>query len=182
MERWLGTIARGQVFEDPRIRVVQFNDCPFREAITYSTLGLSHHVLSQASGKDIRLELLFGCYSRFASWEPASLPALVAQDIIRSHEPVVHGQVLGPAGPIKKGATAEGFYCGAPSVYPDALAEYVESNPVTVFVWLVPVTHEEIHYVWNRGWSAFEDLLVERNPDVWDLTRPSIVTPSAAFS
>jgi hypothetical protein len=106
----------------------------------------------------------------------------MAKIVLESHKALVRGQVIGPAGPIMAGATVEAFYCSSPSAYPDELAEFAGSTPVTVFIWLIPITHEESHYVWERGWSAFDDLLVAHNPDVWDLERASIVPHSAAVS
>jgi hypothetical protein len=42
-----------------------------------------------------------------------------------------------------------------------------------------PRTHGEIHSIWRHGWTAFEKLLVARDPDVWDLERASIVAAPA---
>jgi suppressor of fused protein SUFU len=181
VERWLGPIARGHIYDELQVHVVQFNGCPFRDAVTYSTLGLSRHILPQPFGTDIRLELLFGCYSRYIPLQPESVPAAVAKIVLESHKPLVRGQVIGPAGPIMAGASVDGFYCSSPSAYPDELAEFEGSEPVTVFVWLIPITHDEIHYVWEHGWSAFEDLLVVHDPDVWNLERSSMVPPAAAL-
>jgi hypothetical protein len=180
VERWLGPVAQGHIFDELQVHVVRFDGCPFKDAVTFSTLGLSRHLLPQPSGTEIRQELLFGCYSRYLPVQPETVPAAVAKIVLESHKALLRGQVIGPAGPIMAGASVSGFYCSAPSVYPDEPAGF--EGPETVFVWLIPVTHDEIHYVWEHGWSAFEDLLVEKDPDVWDLERPSIVPPRAAGS
>jgi len=173
LESHLGAIVNGNIFEEPRVQVVRFEDRPFKGAVTYSTLGVSNHVLPQASGSSIRQELILSCHSRFNGWRPGRLLAVVAQDVLREHKALERGQVLGPAGPIREGSTAHGFYCAPPTCLPDSFAEFGDSRPATVFVWLVPITHAEFHFVWERGWSAFEDLLVTMDPDLWDLTRPS---------
>jgi hypothetical protein len=123
--------------------------------------------------------LILGAYARYESWNPGSLLAVVAKDLLEKHRALRRGDVLGPAGPIKPGASAQGFYCTGPSFCDDAFAVFEKSDPATVFVWLVPVAHTEIHYIWSHGWSAFEDLLVEKDPDLWDLERPSAVPEGA---
>jgi hypothetical protein len=54
------------------------------------------------------------------------------------------------------------------------MGSFDDSDPQTLFALLIPVTHDEIHFIWDHGWSAFEDRLVEQDPDVWDLERASI--------
>ena len=51
----------------------------------------------------------------------------------------------------------------------------VPSGEPIVLVWLVPITAAEAHYVNDRTWEAFEDLLEEVNPDLRDLGRASVV-------
>ena len=46
-------------------------------------------------------------------------------------------------------------------------------------VWLVPIHSSEHEFVRRHGWSAFEELLQERDPDLFDPLRPSIVEGSA---
>ncbi len=174
MESHLGPIASGSIFEDPAIQVVRFDNQPFEKAVTYATLGLSHHVLKQEQGPDIRMELLLGCHERFASWNPGSLLAVVAKDLLSKHRALRQGDVLGPAGPIKEGSSCHGFWCTSPGYYPDAMGSFDASDPQTIFALLIPVTHDEIHFVWEHGWPAFEERLVAQDPDVWDLGRASI--------
>jgi hypothetical protein len=175
LELHLGPMTAGSIFNEPRIQVARFANQPFDGAITYATLGLSNHVLQQRSGSPLRMELLFSCYIRFEAWNLSGLPALVVQDVLREHNSVERGQVLGPAGPIDQRCMMEGFYCAAPVAYPDDLKIFRGTDPPTIFVWLIPVTHDEIHYVSNHGWSAFEDLIEKFNPDLCDLERPSML-------
>jgi len=45
-------------FADAGFGIVTYNDQPVRGAVTYLTMGLSHHILTQDSGKSICQELL----------------------------------------------------------------------------------------------------------------------------
>ena len=174
MEQHLGPIATGVMYDDPPLQVVQFDNQPFHGAVTFATLGLSHHTLQQDRGPDIRMELLLGCDQRFVPWNPAGLLAAVAKDLIAKHQALRLGDVLGPAGPIKEGSSCHGFLCLAPGYYSEALEAFEESAPQTLFALLIPVTHDEIHFIWNHGWSAFQDRLAAQDPDVWNLERSSI--------
>lgn len=174
METHLGPIAAGKIY-DGGLQVVRFEAVPFHGAITYATLGLSHHVLEQQSKSSIRLELLVSCYERYLPWDIGYLAAAVAADVLKAHKPLQRGQVLGPAGPIYPGASAHALYCSEPWAYPDEFAPFRGSDPETMFVFLLPVTHGEVRYIWQHGWSAFEDHLERTDPDVWDLERPSTV-------
>ncbi len=42
-------------------------------------------------------------------------------------------------------------------------------------VWLIPITAREAEFIKLEGWSRFEDILVEKNPDFGDLNRASVV-------
>lgn len=158
-----------------KIQVARYEDCPFAGAVTFCTSGLSHPLLSQATRSPIRVELVFSCYPRFGSWRPESLPAMVAQSLLESHQAPLQGGTVGPAGPIKPGSSLDGFYYSSPWAFPDEFEEFrMEDGPV-LFVWLVPVTSMEIRFIKQRGWLAFDALLEAKDPDLWDLERPSLV-------
>jgi hypothetical protein len=43
-----------------------------------------------------------------------------------------------------------------------------------VFIWLVPITADEVKFVQENGWEIFEDFLEKENPDLTDIYRQSI--------
>ncbi len=73
----------------------------------------------------------------------------------------------------------EALYVAIPVYFPDAsqLYEPVEGDPI-VLAWLVPVTATEARFAKEHGYDAFEDLLVEKDPDLRDLGRAAIVGAS----
>ena len=62
-----------------------------------------------------------------------------------------------------------------PVLYDDDFATYGGTEPPTVFVWLIPILAVEAEFVNDRGWSRFEDVLEEMNPDFGDLERRPVV-------
>jgi len=60
-------------------------------------------------------------------------------------------------------------------MFDSGLATMADSNPATVFVWLIPITGQEAEFVKSTGWSKFEDILERSSPDFWDLDRESVI-------
>jgi hypothetical protein len=175
LEAHLGPIIRGFSGDAEGVQVATFHDQPVRGAITYSTVGLSDHVLTSGTGRHTRVELVSGAYERFETAILASALLALAAELRDSHSALLRGQVIGPRGPLLDGSQIEAFYCAAPIYFADSFAELRAVVPATVFVWLVPITHAEAHFVFEHGWSKFEDLLTERDPDLLDLGRPSLI-------
>jgi Suppressor of fused protein (SUFU) len=158
------------------IKIAHFAGQPVVEADTWATLGLSRIELEQPSCR-IRQELVFTCYREFKDWRPADILHVVASDVGLNAKALLRGDVLGPAGPLFDQASAlEALYCAAPAAYfPDDFAEFGGTRPTTAFVWLVPLTVNEARFVREHGWSRFEDLLKDVDPDLLDLLRSSAV-------
>jgi hypothetical protein len=176
VEQHLGRIARGSRCAGHQgVQAALIEDCPAAGATAYVTLGLSDHILHAPSGRQYRQELLGASYARYADLRPEANLLTVAHDLLGEHRALLRGEVVGPRGPLVSGSPLEAYYCSLPVYFPDALATFGGSVPATVFIWLVPISHAEAHYVWEHGWEKFEDLLVERDPDLLDLMRPSLV-------
>ena len=88
---------------------------------------------------------------------------------------LLRGDVVGPGPPLIPGARSNAVYAGIPVLHEEGLATYSGSRPPTVFVWVVPVHGVEAELVRAQGWSRFEDLLEQRNPDFGNLDRPPVV-------
>lgn len=177
LERHLGRMARGAAAPagEFRVQLAVFKDQPSPGATAYATLGLSHHLLRDPSGREYRQELLGCSHECFDALVPEGNLLTIAADLIREHRALLRGEVVGPRGAIVPGSTLEAYYSAIPVYFPDALATFGGTAPPTVLVWLVPITHAEAHFVFAQGWSAFEDVLVERAPDLLDLKRATVV-------
>ena len=60
-----------------------------------------------------------------------------------------------------------------PAYFPDDFATFEGGHDPIVIAWLVPISRAEASFVAQRGWGAFEDVLVEQNPDLTDFYRGS---------
>jgi Suppressor of fused protein (SUFU) len=175
LEKYLGRAAGGvSVPAALPIQVLRFDKQPATGATTFVTLGLSEHLLKQeGAAPNIRHELVFCCRSPDQK-EVAALLSVVAEDLLRRHRGLARGEVLGPAGKVLSQSSLTALYCAAPVYYPEGLAVFRDKSPHVYFIWLVPLATDEAAYVRSKGWSAFEERLLDSDPDLLDLQRLSI--------
>jgi hypothetical protein len=177
LEAHLGPITGGCSLRD-RVQGVRFADCPRPGSATFMTLGLTHHVFRQASGKGVRLEFVISCRDEFvASFNPLSLLADIADRCLPAHTAPARGTVFGPAGRFFPESAMEALYCTVPAYFPDALGEFDGLAEPFVPIWLVPIARSEATYVRSHGWSAFEARLEAAAPDLLDLRRAALLLP-----
>jgi hypothetical protein len=174
LESQLGMLQGGLSVPESSFQVGRFADQPVAGSVTVCTLGISDHLFDDEDGRRIRQEFLFCCHPS-ESWQPEAIVAVVGQDVVKLHQALFRGEVIGPAGPLLPGSTCEALLCLSPVYWPDGLHVWRGSDPETVFVWLVPITHDEAHFVFEKGWKQLEALFVERQPDLLDLGRPSML-------
>lgn len=156
-------------------QVVAVKNEPWDGVTTFSSLGLSSHVLHLPSNKDVRQEFIFGDTGQLSTEFVTSLILWMCECALESQTAVSRGQTIRLPGEMTKSASFKALYCAIPVVYEDALATFAKSDPATVFVWLVPIKGPEADYVESNGWDKFEELLEERDPDLFDTARASIV-------
>lgn len=153
--------------------VLEHRDVPCEGAVTLATLGLSNVPLHM-----FRQEFLFACYDQFVSDDLIRLLAVVAQMVSKSNHPLLHGNVLPPAGPLLEYTEMEALYVGTLLYFNTAEESFdvLKVNSLNVLIsWLIPIHLSEADWIEEHGWKAFESLLVEQDPDVMDLTRTTIV-------
>ena len=178
LETYLGEIAGGWSRDAAgvpmRFQVVRFDDRPDQGLVTYSTLGLSHHVIHLPT-KAVRQELVMTVRRRFEGAHIVSLLATVGGWMLERHQALLRGEVLRNGGGIPEGGALASLYAAAPGMLPDAFATMSTTDPPTVFVWLIPVSDEEAGLVATHGWPWFEERLLEQQPDLFDLQRATII-------
>lgn len=103
-----------------------------------------------------------------------SLLHQVAMNALAQQSALLRGDVLGPQGPILPESSMEAFYVGMPVYFPDDFSTCEEQGRTIVIAWLIPISRTEADFVFNHGWSAFEDQLVDHDPDLTDPLRPSL--------
>jgi Suppressor of fused protein (SUFU) len=160
---------------DCPFQIVRFLEGPIAGVTTLSTIGLSNALLpSPVSSKDIRHEFLFVARSGQEKAAPAVMQR-VGIMAISHRRPLLRGEVVGPTGALIEDSALTYHYASVPVYHPDTLASCHLDGGDVAMVWLVPISEAEANFVRDHGWSAFEDKLVEKDPDLLDLCRPSVV-------
>jgi hypothetical protein len=156
-------------------QVVLLDNSARPECTTYATLGLSNIALqSPRSDKKIRHELLMLSHFAETKWAVPGILQQVGLAALEHDRAYLRGDVLGPRGPICAESSMEALYVSAPSYFPDEFATCETAVGTVVLAWLIPIGANEAAYVRSHGWNAFEDRLVEEDPDVLDLRRPEL--------
>lgn len=180
-EKYLGEILHGWRSGpdggETAFDVVQFKGGPIAGTSTFATVGLSKFKLaSRASAKVIRQELLIMAKTSYGT---RSIPGLLQQvggEMIARCAAYLRGEVISPRGRLFKGCNFEALYVTMPTYFPDPFASFeVEIGETGVVAWLVPIARTEAEYVQLLGWDRFEDLLEQRDPDLLDFGRKSLV-------
>jgi hypothetical protein len=180
LERYLGPIAGGWT-DDPDGNPMPFQLVHNRQAgngtDTYGTLGLSEHLLmSPITGDDHRIELIMLAPAATNDPTPVLASLLgIGATLIRVHEAPSVGDLFRNVGPLRQISAMDTLYAGRVLLWPREFADFGEGTSRVSPLWLMPVSEAEAHYVREHGWSEFEKLLIEHDPDPADFHRPSLV-------
>jgi hypothetical protein len=147
-----------------------------KDVTAFVTLGLSRAGLASViSNKLIRQELLMTVRS---DCDVGGIPSLLQQigsEALKKGVAYLRGDVIGPRGPLFNGSSLQAVYVTMPVYYPESFAVYKEPDGSSkVIAWLVPITLAEVEYIRRHGWSEFENLLAQRNPDLLNPRRSSM--------
>lgn len=178
-EQVLGPIHTGWSVDPDGSRmpfqIVRFSGGSDVDSVGYATLGLSRYALtSPTTGRDIRQELLILAPDSLSPDIVVSLLLQVGTAALAAQRALLRGHVIGPAGAMTPGSCLTAFYVTMPTYFPDNFSTVSVNDEDIVVSWLVPISTDEAQFVSREGWSRFEDILVERNPDLVDFQRPSV--------
>jgi hypothetical protein len=157
------------------VLVGSFEQQPHKSATTFSTIGLSDHVVSSESGRSFREELLFATTGAPPGPDVARLLMHVAERMLGGHKALLRGDTVSIEGTVHPGFAVVGLYAAIPVMFDETLHVFSGSIPPTVFVWLFPISASELSYIASCGWSKFEDILAEADVDLLDIGRGSVV-------
>lgn len=176
-EKFLGEISKGWDEKNSfdGVQVVCFDDSPFESVDTYMTLGLSRHVLTISDVKKVRQELLIHLSGTGVDGILFSLLLFICEVILKDHNALLRGQVIRLPVEATKSLGFDAIYCAIPVFIEDDFATFGGSQPPTVIIWTIPIYASEADYVDTNGWSKFEDLLEEKDPDLFSLGREPII-------
>jgi hypothetical protein len=152
------------------LAIYVYADQPCAGAVALITAGLS---LAPLHG--FNEELVFLCYNNYYTAELIKLLGWVATEVAESQHPLYQGQVVPPAGPLLSSTEMEALYTAAPVYLPAALWPIRFGQREIPIMWLIPIYTSEAKWITSHGPDDFESLLVEQDPDLLNLTRPSVV-------
>lgn len=179
-EDHLGSIVSGWSTDSsgarPPFQVALFEKSPLPGVRVLCTLGLSHVPLRVGQGtRRLRQELV----AMFRETEgPRNLPGILQQlgiEALGRDAAYALGDVIGPRGALRIGATVSALYTALPVYLPESFHVCRSTPEPVVFAWMVPITDAEAVFARDRGRDACEDALESVDPDVLDTTRNSIV-------
>ena len=138
------------------------------------TVGLSHHELRIADEKNVRQELILPVSGIGLSEMIISFLLFICELILKNHDAVLRGQVIRLPIDATEKLGFDAVYCAIPVFMDDDFATFGESQPPTIIVWMIPIYKSEADYIDANGWSKFEELLEEKDPDLFTLEREPI--------
>lgn len=178
LENYLGLILRGwntPPEADYSYTVAEFETWPDVGIKSYCTLGVSHHILGMPDNRSVRQEFLICSSQPELAGDIAGFLLRFSDMVLAKHQAILKGEVIGPRQPILAGCPMGGIYATSPEIFPEALHLYDAMSPHVVITWLIPVHNSEIAHIESHSSDAFEALLVEQDPKLWDLARMPVV-------
>jgi hypothetical protein len=179
-EKYLGVVQHGwsrsaDTLEMP-FQVVECRSSTFQGISAFGTVGMSRNELRSAtSRKVIRQELLFIAPTAFGARNIPGLLQQIGTEAIDRGFACLRGDVIGPRGCLFEGKAFEAVYVTMPVCFPEALKTFRSDEGYDVVIaWLVPMTLREAQYVREQGWEKFENLLEQKDPDLFDFDRLSV--------
>ncbi|MFC6153094.1 suppressor of fused domain protein [Nocardioides yefusunii] len=211
-ERFLGPGTSGWMKSNSGellpFQVVRWTRGPDVGSVAYSTLGLSRNVLAAGPSGDptpVRQELVVMVTKSLPVEYVLGVFVDAAHVALSTGRALRRGSVLGPVQPVLPltpspaapaaptapvrprsgiwGSEVSALYVADPVYLPDEFARFAgEGGPDVQVLWLVPITSAEARFVREQGWEAFEDLLVDQDPDLVDVFRAPVKLPAAELS
>lgn len=169
-----GSWTSGENDQDLPFHLCLFENVPFEGANTLVTTGVSETVVSLENGTDVRQELVMCVEPPHPAFLLTAPLLFTGMHIQQNKQAVMYGDLITLPEPIE-GTDKTSLYATAPHYFPPESGIYHGTEPLTMMVWLVPVTDAETKFIVEEGFQAFENLMGEKDPDVTDLTRSSVV-------
>lgn len=158
------------------IDLLEIRDQPEEGLVSYSTLGLFESELRHDDGEPMktRIELCADMPEDLQQW--ANVMATAAFALMRGGQAVRPGSVLPDCvAEFYPKSTTPHLYLCAPFAWNDGEFPRVEFDAFMVnWLQVFPISQAELDYIEQHGGEAFEDQMLEHDPDIYDLTRKSL--------
>ena len=161
--------------EKNSVYVLEAVDRPQRGVTSYATIGLSDHPL-MFKGKEFatRVEFVGACSSSFSGF--ANILSTAAFCVINSGWFCAPGIIFPDVVSMYKYSnTLSDIYFAHPFLWDDRLRSTLIGDRQVAWLLVVPVSKEETAFAQAYGPGRLEALFEEKNIDIYDLNRASVV-------
>jgi hypothetical protein len=165
-------------WDEPKKNYIDILSCADRpqEGVTsYSTIGLSDAPLyKNGSEYPARVEFVSACGSHFSSFDNAL--ATAAFNIINSNWFCYPGAIFSDVLAMYDiSQTMRHFLFVPPFLWEDTLKTITVGSKTVAWLFAVPVSDGEKYFAQEHGADALEDLFEEKQIDIFNLERKSVV-------
>jgi hypothetical protein len=158
-------------------QVARFEGGRYANVLSYATIGLSHSDLtSSATGRPLRMELVLALHEDVGERNVPALLQQVGLMALTSGRALLRGDAIELGGSVISGTSMTALYAMLPVYFDDDFAScVVEDGREAAIVWLVPIHPSESEFIEQRGWQAFEELVQDQDPDLFDPRRLPVI-------
>lgn len=157
------------------IDLLSCNDRPQGGVVSYATIGLSDYALLK-DGIDIgvRTEIVGACASSCTAF--ANIISTAAFCVINSKWYCAHGVVFPDiVSTYKCSSTMEHLFFVSPFLWEDEFKTLELDSKTVAWLMAIPISEAEYQIVESKGSDHLEDLFEEKQIDIFDINRPSVV-------
>lgn len=168
LEKYIGEISNAINITDKRYEVTisLYENIPFEEIRTYSTLGLNRYFVGYY------FEFILVCESKFSKDEIASFLTSFSEYVIEQNINVQRGDVISFDFTMTSETKMDSLYFTLPFYFDENLQQLELEERSVIFPLIIPVYNEEAQLIREKGWNVFEEFLEENEIDnLWDLNR-----------
>lgn len=184
-ERELGRAIRAK-FGRSSTKVVRFGDdkgendcfivtgwdCPIRGVSSYASIGLSRHE-QKAGNISVKVEILAACASSTPNID--NVVASCVFESVKNNSNISYGShIKDIIKQYKISETMENVTFVDPFIWDDFQRISIHEEDV-VFLLMLPISGNELKFLDSFGIDALEKIFLDRQIDVYDINRPSVV-------
>ncbi|QZY88114.1 suppressor of fused domain protein [Exiguobacterium acetylicum] len=166
--------------QDHAIQMLQFQNAPFANANTVTSLGLLHHPLQFENGSVVHQEVMLSVMQQDAESDLIELIYRLTLEALKTGHAYDLGEYLPmPVGLLSKYDFAA-LYVTTPFYFEESFQVYKGNaafgEPETVLpVWFVPIFASEVAYIEQYGTEEFNEMLYETEMQLLNLKRHPLV-------
>ncbi|WP_214804728.1 suppressor of fused domain protein [Exiguobacterium sp. s46] len=172
--------------QDHAIQMLQFQNAPFANANTVTSLGLLHHPLQFENGAVVHQEVMLSVMQQDAESDLIELIYRLTLEALKTGHAYDLGEYLPmPVGLLSKYDFAA-LYVTTPFYFEESFQVYKGNaafgEPETVLpVWFVPIFASEVAYIEKYGTEEFNEMLYETEMQLLNLKRHPLVGDDEAI-